>query len=123
MNKQQVKQLIREELDLILERKTGGDCFQANGREFLEMAVKDSTMKLVHGEVTGQGKIEGIKHWHCWIEVNDRIVLDFSEKRKITMNKNQYYEIGNIDERRVKKYDYDTFTKNILKYKHWGPWD
>jgi len=117
-----IGQIIRDELSKILEYKAGGDCFEANGREFIELATKDDTMKLVHGEVTGQGKVEGKRFWHCWIEVGNRTVLDFSERREITMDKDDYYEIGKIDERQVKKYDHDTVLKNIIKHEHWGPW-
>lgn len=100
-----------------------GDCYDANGRYFLDNYRDDSSAKIVHGEVRGQGPLKNITFGHCWIE-DGNVVIDKSNGRNIKMNKDVYYAIGNIKElNNMYKYDLKTFRKKILKYEHWGPWD
>jgi hypothetical protein len=101
----------------------GGDCYVVNGQEFMDMALlgNDSSLRLVHGEVTGQGPLEGVKYGHAWIE-DGNMVLDFSNGRSIIMPKSKYYEIGQIGDN-VHVYTPKQFQKRVLQYGHWGPWD
>jgi hypothetical protein len=101
----------------------GGDCYVANGQEFMDRAFigGDSSMRLVHGEVTGQGPLEGIKYGHAWIE-DGNTVYDFSNGRSIVMPKSKYYAIGQIGDN-IHVYTPKQFQKKILQYGHWGPWD
>ena len=100
-----------------------GDCYEANGRLFMDEAVMggNSSMKLVHGEVTGQGPLDGVKYGHCWIEQGGN-VIDVSNDRTLKMPKKMYYAIGQIGDN-VHKYTPDKFKKKVLQYEHWGPWD
>lgn len=104
-------------------RTAAGDCYEANGRLFMDMAVirGDESLRLVHGEVTGQGPLEGVKYGHAWIE--DRgTVIDHSDGRSIEMPKDLYYKIGRIADN-VHKYNVKQFRKKVLQTGHWGPWD
>jgi hypothetical protein len=50
---------------------------------------------LVHGTVTGQGPIAGMRYGHAWIEVGD-VVLDPSNGRFVCARKSAYYAAGEI---------------------------
>ena len=101
-----------------------GDCYEANGRFFMDEALlvgKKSGMRIVHGEVTGQGPLDGVRYGHCWIE-DGGSVIDVSNDRTIKMPKKAYYALGQIGDN-IHKYSPEQFKKKILKHEHWGPWD
>lgn len=102
---------------------TGGDCYQANGKYFMDNAYRNPNLRLVHGEVMGQGELQGISYGHCWCEEGGE-VLDFSNGRNIRIDKRIYYALGGID--RLDNcfiYDHLEFSEKISEYGHWGPWD
>ena len=99
-----------------------GDCYEANGSLFVdETLFGGENWLLVHGEVTGQGSLEGIKYGHCWIE-NGGTVIDQSNGNNIKMSKKAYYALGNIGDN-VIKYKPEQVRKKILQTENWGPWD
>ena len=69
---------------------------------------------LVHGIVTGQGKLKGMKIGHAWIEIGD-MVLDYSHGRRIVMKKKQYYRMGKI--KKVRRYTVKEASKLMFKSK------
>jgi hypothetical protein len=99
-----------------------GDCYETAGRYMLDngLSGKNPNIKLVHGEVSGQGPLQGKTFGHAWIEDGDNII-DNSNGRHITMPKSEYYHIGNISNTR--SYSPDQARENFLKYEHFGPWD
>ncbi|MAG24179.1 hypothetical protein CMI47_01240 [Candidatus Pacearchaeota archaeon] len=103
-----------------------GDCFEANGRYFMDHAVlrgNDSSLRLVHGEVAGQGKLWGTRFGHAWVEDGDDVV-DVSMGRDVRMPRILYYALGHIDQiDNLHKYDVPTFRERITEHEHWGPWD
>lgn len=102
---------------------TGGDCYHANGRYFMDNYNSDSNAILVHGEVSGQGNLKDITFGHCWIEDGD-ICIDKSNGRNITLPKMIYRSIGNVDWiNNYHEYSYSEFLHKITSTKHWGPWD
>jgi len=105
----------------IPEECMNGDCYEVSGRYMMDKHLAGlSNPVLVHGTVTGQGRIHGVEYDHAWIEEGDE-VLDMSRSRNIHMPKAVYYALGQI--KNTKKYDYETFRKMVSKYKHWGPWE
>ena len=96
-----------------------GDCYAANGRW---MIGKDDSYRLVHGVaiLPRDGKPFG----HCWIEKGGT-VLDYSNGKDIKISKKKYYDLGKIPVNPYKLYKYtsEKMGLNILKNKHWGPWD
>jgi hypothetical protein len=101
-----------------------GDCFEANGRYFMDAAAfpgGNKTLHLVHGEVTGQGPLEGVKYGHAWIE-DGNMVIDVSNGRTVRMPKATYYALGRIGDN-VHHYDAPAFRRKVMQHKHWGPWD
>jgi hypothetical protein len=102
-----------------------GDCYQAAGRYMMDLCVfnPDCDLILVHGEVTGQGPIEGVCHGHAWLEIGDE-VLDVSRGREIRLPKALYYALGRIDDRdNIHRYTWQEARRKINEYEHWGPWD
>jgi hypothetical protein len=102
---------------------SGGDCYKANGKYFLDNMYDEPDLVLVHGEVMGQGELSGISYGHCWCELNGE-VLDFSNGREITLDKRIYYALGQIDRlNNLHIYTAEEFSERISEYGHWGPWD
>lgn len=99
-----------------------GDCYCAAGRYIMDNGRDSPSIILVHGEVTGQGKIQGIKYGHAWIEEGDNCI-DLSRGRNLVIPKVVYYALGRIEESKVHKYNYEQFQKKVLETGHWGPWD
>lgn len=98
-----------------------GNCYEAAGRYI--MNSKDDGLMLVHGEVEGQGEIDGVRFGHAWLEKGDK-VIDVSNGKQLEIPKFVYYQLGNIDKiNNLKKYNHTDSLKNMVRYKHWGPWD
>lgn len=101
-----------------------GDCFETAGRYVMDHTFlnkeENKNIFLVHGEVTGQGAIKGVKYGHAWVEENG-MVIDNSNKRNIKIPKELYYAIGNITN--TIKYTPEEARKKMLQFKHWRPWD
>ena len=92
-----------------------GDCFRANGVKMMEMP---NSAKLCHGEaITLSGKIH-----HCWIESGIK-VFDFSNDMTTKLDKTKYYDLLSINPSKVKKYTGVEAMVNMMKQKHWGPWE
>jgi hypothetical protein len=118
------KKLHSQELSL-KEEKNEGDCFERAGKNIL-YKTDIPELTLVHGLVTGQGKIHGVRHVHAWNEIGNDIVLDNSNGRNIVMRKDQYYKLGKINPNNpneYRKYDKEQARKWMAKTKHYGPWE
>ena len=123
--------------------KKDGDCYEAAGKYIMdECMTDDCNLILVHGEVSGQGDLTGIRYGHAWVE-DGGTVIDKSNGRDLTMPKVFYYSLGQIASPDMSKWatpegmkDPDLFTGgNLHKYSwsearqkildsgHWGPWD
>jgi hypothetical protein len=101
-----------------------GDCYHANGQLFVNETLFPGDKKgwlLVHGEVAGQGPLEGIKYGHCWIE-DGGTVIDQSNGNNVKMSKKAYYALGQIGDN-VIKYKPEQVRKKILQTEHWGSWN
>ena len=115
-----------------------GDCYEAAGQYMMKECTfgkDDCGLVLVHGEVGGQGHLEGIRYGHAWVEDGDT-VIDKSNGRDIRMPKAFYYMIGRISRetfdddgynpaggQNVHRYPWSEARGKIMEYEHWGPWD
>jgi len=105
-----------------------GDCYEAAGRYIMQecltrLAGNGCELTLVHGEVMGQGPIEGITFGHAWLLDGDT-VIDRSNGRDIQMPRMIYYLVGQIDRiGNVHEYTWEDARRYITMYEHWGPWD
>ena len=104
---------------------TQGDCYEAAGKFMMDSCLigPECTYILVHGEVAGQGPLEGITYGHGWVLDGD-MVIDRSNGRNLEVPKALYYAVGGIaDIGNYHTYTWEEARKLILQYKHWGPWD
>lgn len=101
-----------------------GDCYETNGRYFMDHGLFGGEgMRLVHGEITGQGSLKGVNYGHAWVE-DGNTVIDVSNGKSVRMPKALYYALGNIEHNdNFHKYTASEFRKKLLKHEHWGPWD
>lgn len=110
-----------------------GDCYEAAGRYMLDNCHRKNLI-LVHAEVTGQGRIDGVKYGHAFI-LDGNTVIDVSNGNNIRMEKMVYFLLGKIGQYDLKTKDVDTskanmhtytcdqFREKISRHEHWGPWD
>ena len=104
---------------------TGGDCYQAAGRYMMDRCLvnDDCDLILVHGEVAGQGPLEGLTLGHAWV-LDRGMVIDKANGKDLQVPQPLYYAIGQIDLiGNTIEYTWDEARKKITEYKHWGPWD
>jgi hypothetical protein len=100
--------------------KGEGDCYEAAAK-LLYAHRSCADIVLVHGTVTGQGPIAGIRYGHAWIEIGD-VVLDPSNGRFVCARKADYYAVGEINEP-VTRYAFEEAARQMLETRHYGPWE
>lgn len=116
-----------------------GDCYEAAAKYILGLSqlhmgiggkaagevAAAAGLILVHAEVMGQGPMEGIPFGHGFVVDTKRdIVIDRSNGRDIQMPRPIYYAIAQIDEiGNYHEYTPQEMMENMIKYKHYGPWD
>ena len=96
----------------------GGDCYEAAAN----LVLSNPEYTLVHGIVTGQGKLQGMKYGHAWVEHGDD-VIDKSNGRDLEFPRAVYYHLGNIDPNHQHRYSSDDVREMIIQHEHWGPWE
>lgn len=90
-----------------------GDCYEVHWHAFI-----DGTPGLLcHGTVW-HPKVGW--HGHCWIELNEDVVIDISNGRRVVMRREAYYAIGKIKD--VSRYDLEQVRALSLKEHTLGPW-
>ena len=107
-------------------RAANGDCYEAAGKFMMDscqLGGDDCNLILVHGEVGGQGQLEGVTFGHAWV-IDGNTVVDKSNGRDVQMPQPVYYAIGQIDNiGNVHQYTWPEARKQILDSGHWGPWE
>ena len=105
-----------------------GNCFDENGRYFLDNA--QANWKIVHGVVINSADKKPMGH--CWIEVEYKFktprqqfvfvaCIDKSNGNDVELPQEIYYKFGQISE--TKKYDIDQYRKLLIQHENWGPWE
>lgn len=102
--------------DDVPEENKHGNCYETA----LKTQMSHPGSILVHGVVTGQGPLEGLQYTHAWVEDGDT-VLDNTVKPGFTMNKDDYYALGQIE--LVRKYTQRQAMEEALRTEVYGPWD
>jgi hypothetical protein len=107
-------------------RKAHGDCYEAAGNYMIEHCLHspvEQDLTLVHGEVCGQGPLEGVTYGHAWVEDGDWVV-DNSNGKSRRIPKVLYYAMGNItDLNNLHRYTWAEARVKLVTTKIWGPWD
>lgn len=110
-----------------IEPAENGDCGE-KAVDVLIVLASDSSTRLCHGYPTGQGEIEGIKHWHAWVELNAVLpekyieVIDVSNGNNVRMPRDLYYQIGQIDPQEVRRFTRAEAVEQLVEHKDYGPW-
>ena len=110
--------------------KDKGNCYQAAadfaiGKFFAPHIDFIGEPYIVHAEVKGQGKLEGIRYGHAWVE-DDENVYDHSNGIEIKLPKQIYYLLGDIktdDPKKYRKYTFAEARKKMLDTGIYGSWD
>lgn len=79
-----------------------------------------ATLRVVHATVTGQGPIAGIRMGHAWVEYGD-VAYDMSNGAQVVLPKQQYRALAKAGN--VQEYDYLQVLTNLVRHRHYGPWD
>ena len=102
---------------------TGGDCYEAAGKHMFENCAAGCDLTLVHGEVAGQGALEGMTYGHAWV-LDGGTVIDRSNGRNLQLPQAIYYALGQIDQiGNIVQYSWPDAREKIVEYEHWGPWE
>ena len=118
--------MIQEAIDRIslFEKKfrTDGTCYV----DAYKYISENRNLKLVHGLVTGQGDIEGIRYNHAWIEDGNTVIdASLKEQGRSTYKfpKDLYYAIGQINPKTTFRYTYKETVKKMYDTENYGPWE
>jgi hypothetical protein len=98
--------------------KATGDCYEAAAKLLLFGGMPEEA-RLVHGNVTGQGPVAGIRFGHAWVELGD-LVFDHSNGRHLVVPRDQYYRVGKI--KKPRRYHPVEAKLYLLRRRHYGPW-
>jgi hypothetical protein len=104
---------------------SGGDCYEAAAKYIIENSIlgNKNNLKLVHGEVAGQGSLDGVNFGHAWV-LDGNKVIDKSNGGNLVLPKPVYYALGKIDLiNNFHVYTPEQTRKKLLDYEHYGPWD
>jgi len=115
-----------------------GDCYEAAGKYILGLsrlymdgskvggeAADASGLVLIHAEVAGQGPMEGTTFGHGFVlDTETDHIIDRSNGRNLQLPKVVYFAIGGIEDiGNYFEYSPEEMMDNLIKFKHWGPWD
>ena len=111
-----------------------GDCFKVAGNLAVPVLGRVSDeladlteITLVHGIVSGQGSLEGLRYTHAWIEGVSAdgipMVVDASNGLRVVIPQGLYYLIGRIQAEECERYTPRQAQDRMLDYAHYGPWD
>lgn len=109
-------------------KHTGGDCYMAAYRHIVDVGKygQEQDALLCHGMVTGQGPLAGKRFSHAWVEVRDGqqvIVRDLSNGKDVTLPRDAYYRLGQVEASSVHRYTFEEALILSLRTQHFGPWD
>jgi hypothetical protein len=94
-----------------------GNCYQAAYSSIDTNEIGE----LVHGVVTGQGPIAGVRMAHAWVEIGD-LVFDTSTGVPVVMRREGYYELGEVRAEQCRRYTPAEARAHALRTRHFGPW-
>lgn len=103
--------------------KATGNCFEAAAKELLSLSKRgEARYRLVHGEIVGQGPIEGIRHSHAWVlDAETDTVIDTSNGRRVEAPRVIYEAIARLQNKL--EYGYREACIRLVESGHYGPWE
>ena len=96
----------------------------ANGRIVMQKMSAPDAKKWILCHGVGILQSDGKPFGHAWVENGSR-VIDQSNGNDINFPKKLYYGLLKAPVKGTKLYKYtsEQVAINVLKIKHWGPWD
>ena len=104
-----------------------GDCYESAAKNIMKIGANKSGehFRLIHAEVAGQGRLEGVTYGHAFLlDTKNNMIVDTSNGRDLHLPKSLYYALGCIDEiGNIYEYTHLETLNNLVKFKHYGPWE
>jgi hypothetical protein len=112
-----------------------GDCYVVALEFTMDLPEDDTAYRVCHGHPLGQGKIEGVRYGHAWIEYTEVMefpnypptvvtwVIDRSNGNDVRLPAAYYYRLGNIDPAEVTRYTVAEAHRLAVIHEHYGPWE
>ena len=105
-----------------------GHCYQNAYYAALDLEKIGHDVKICHGFATGTGgDVEGTEYSHAWVEWQG---LAFDYKFEPGKNPQQmvfpvaiYYEAGQVDPEKIKRYSTKEMDVQLCRSGHWGPYE
>ena len=111
-----------------------GDCFRvAVERMKAHFEAGSANVRLVHARILGQGPIDGVRHWHAWVEFDQELPFpgierpvvsrraeDRSNGKRVNMPVDLFRRIA--DPEQVREYDFDAMVDQLAAHMQYGPW-
>lgn len=109
-----------------------GDCFVVAGMLACDAWLSgEQQVTLCHGVITGTGEIEGVPHWHAWVErphvvkgdpfrTTVRYALDLSNGKRIAIPAAAYRALARPH--RIWEYTPAQAAAWMRETGHYGPW-
>lgn len=116
--------------ETVLSQYGEGDCYRANANFIIDLFHQHKgnrkhlqNYRLCHGDVIGAhgSLVEGKRFPHAWVEIDGRLILDFSNGKLIVIPKDRIQY--RIFEDTVKRYTVKQTIQNVFKYEHYGAWE
>jgi len=106
-------------------KPASGNCFESAASELLRLSDMNgqSRYRLVHGEIVGQGPIEGLKHSHAWlVDTKTDTCIDNANGRSLVLPRRVYEAIARYDGN-GREYSYRDACQKLIFSGHYGPWE
>jgi len=104
-----------------------GDCYEAAGKFIMDNGRGEfaDDLVLVHAEINGRAKLDGITLGHAWIEnLSTGLAIDASNDRFVVLPIDAYRKLAGVDGLGNEyRYTFEEFQMKVLDTEHWGPWD
>jgi hypothetical protein len=114
-----------DDLPYVWPLKPKGNCFETAAQELVRLSKENgkSRYRLAHGEITGQGPIEGVKLSHAWVvDTETDCCIDKSNGNDICVPRVFYEAIARLDGNK-KEYCFTEACQKLALTGHYGPWD
>lgn len=98
-----------------------GNCYEMAGKAVTSGDIPG--LVLCHGFpiCLNKDKHYGKRFGHAWCELNDS-VLDFSSGSQVVISRKKYYELGQIDQAKIKRYTYEEAAELAVETGLWKDW-
>ncbi len=103
-----------------------GMCYPNAYRYLMDMdEIEARKAFLVHGTVLmNSGHMKGARDEHAWIEMGGTVIdPSINPENPKRVPKDVYYQVGQINEKELKKYTVSEMVAQCLVTRHYGPWD